>query len=145
MLENRIYRLLKDLNRLTYVNIKGKDVPIHFSGGVIYPRRINGSYSTSDPDIQKALENDHRNGEIWKCISKIPLFKKPEVETLEGETAEVPETPAKTRKVPEIKTVQDAKEYLASRLDGISKATLTNKAKVLEVAARYNIIFPNLP
>lgn len=149
MTENRIYRLVTDLERHTYVNIGGKDVYVAFTGGTLYPRKVHGSFSTSDPSIQKALETDNRYGRVWVCINKKTINKAPVVERAEQPQEDfsqnaVGEIP-KVKSVPEIKTVQDAKEYLASRLDGVTKASLTNKAKVLEVAADYGFEFPNLP
>lgn len=83
------------------------------------------SYTTNDKNMQELLENskEFKNGMI-KIVEEY------------GE----PEKP-KGNEVPEVTTLQQARQYLVEK--GVSIEKLQNKADIKACAAEMNITFPN--
>lgn len=64
------YIALKDFQLITYVRVKGKEHICKFTGGFFNQAEVrNGSYTTSDKDIQDALEKDKRFGSLYALVS----------------------------------------------------------------------------
>ena len=83
------------------------------------------SYTTNDKNVQELLENskEFKNGMI-------------KIAEVYGE----PEKP-KGNEVPEVTTLQQARQYLIEK--GVSIEKLQNKADIKACAAEMNITFPN--
>lgn len=64
------YIALKDFQLITYIRVKGKEHICKFTGGFFNQAEVrNGSYTTSDKDIQDALERDKRFGSLYALVS----------------------------------------------------------------------------
>ena len=145
----------------TYIMVGGHKKLIQFRDGSLKPR-INGRYTTSNPQEIEALDKDaQRPGASFRCVhteGAPDKVTKPKSETPEKQ--EVPDTRAPEefkdqdenpagsvgyKTVPEIKTVQDARKYLADNVEGLTLSKLPNATAVKNAAAKNNIVFPNLP
>lgn len=112
--------------------INGVLTPITFSGGKQgNGRRIKARFSTSDVNIQKAIESDQR-------YSKTVFFEVAYEETKDEKQEEVP-----GKKVYNCNKLQEAVNVLITEY-GEKPSTLTNKAKILEAAKKHQIVFPNI-
>lgn len=92
-------------------------------------------YYTSDEAVQKALEQHHKYGKLFK---EDMLYK-------EHKTVEVKPEPVKKPKTTEVRVscLDDAKDYLSDRL-GISRTKLRSEDSIMAAAAAKNIIFIGL-
>ena len=112
--------------------INGVLTPITFSGGKQgNGRRIKARFSTSDVNIQKAIESDQR-------YSKTVFFEVAYEEVKDEKQEEVP-----GKKVYNCNKLQEAVNVLITEY-GEKPSTLTNKAKILEAAKKHQIVFPNI-
>ena len=110
--------------------INGVLTPITFSGGKQgNGRRIKARFSTSDVNIQKAIESDQR-------YSKTVFFEVAYEEIKDEKQEEVP-----GKKVYNCNKLQEAVNVLITEY-GEKPSTLTNKAKILEAAKKHQIVFP---
>jgi len=64
----KVYETIGTLNRTTVVNIDGREIHISFANGTDTPRLIQGRYSTTNPKIQKALEDSPAFNVRWKLV-----------------------------------------------------------------------------
>ena len=55
-MSTKTYVCVKFLDLTTEVMVNGQIKIIRLKGGIMSPRRINGTYTTNDPDIQEAIE-----------------------------------------------------------------------------------------
>ena len=126
------------------LRIDDKNVFCDFTGGVTTPVLTMGTYATSDPKIQEALESREAYGTQYICISE-PEKKEPEEETKKT----IPETKEDKGEASEVDVVegivnaQQAKEYLAKKYKEITYSMLKNKPMVLAMAEKYKIEFPD--
>jgi hypothetical protein len=103
---------------------------ITFSGGIMDSSGVRPATFTTNKVVEQYVVENHpmfKNGSI-KVISEIDLEPKEET--------------AKTEKVEEVKTLQQARQFLMDM--GVPMEELQSKAKVLEVAKDKGITFPNL-
>jgi hypothetical protein len=103
---------------------------ITFSGGIMDSSGVRPATFTTNKVVEQYVVENHpmfKNGSI-KVISEIDLEPKKET--------------AKTEKVEEVKTLQQARQFLMDM--GVPMEELQSKAKVLEVAKEKGITFPNL-
>lgn len=103
---------------------------ITFSGGIMDSSGVRPATFTTNKVVEQYVVENHpmfKNGPI-KVISEIDLEPKKET--------------AKTEKVEEVKTLQQARQFLMDM--GVPMEELQSKAKVLEVAKEKGITFPNL-
>ena len=103
---------------------------ITFSGGIMDSSGVRPATFTTNKVVEQYVVENHpmfKNGSI-KVISEIDLEPKEET--------------AKTEKVEEVKTLQQARQFLMDM--GVPMEELQSKAKVLEVAKEKGITFPNL-
>lgn len=114
-----------------YVDVNGKRVLITFRGGSLQPK-INGTFQTSDPDLQKVLEKD---------TARDILFQ--EIGSFDDEATDTTKTSEETI-VEGITTVQAAREWLLSNVPGVTQATLPNKTALLAFASQNKIVFKDL-
>jgi hypothetical protein len=155
----KIYQSIHYIELDTYIMVDGHKKLIQFRGGSLKPR-INGKYTTNDPKEIEVLDKDvQRPGTSFKCIhsegtpDKVAKTKPgtPEVSKTEApdeltdqdEDTQVGSVGYKT--IPEVKTVQDARKYLAANVEGLTLSKLPNATAVKNAAAKNNIVFPNLP
>jgi len=126
------------------LRIDDKNVFCDFVGGVTTPVLTMGTFSTSDPKIQEALESREAYGTQYICISE-PEKKEPEEETKETipETKEDKEETLEAEIVKGIVNSQQARNYLAKKYEEITYSMLKNKTMVLAVAEKYKIEFPD--
>lgn len=144
----------------TYVMVKGQKVLIQFTGGSLKPK-INGTYSTSDPDVIAAMDKGIVPDAAYKCISVDTTPDPPSAKPSEPAAKEDP--PAKDlanvpdkdpegappadgsfKEVPGIATVQAAKDYLLANIEGLTQSRLPNGTAVKAVAAENKIHFTDL-
>jgi hypothetical protein len=129
----------------TIIEVGGKRKRITFGGGQIFPVRIDAKFTTSDEEIQKAIE-------LKKAFKNKEIFISTEHEDpKEGEaeskiSAEVLE--GKLNKdgfaeYPEITKVQEAKDVL-HRKYAVPLTELKNKEDALAAASKKKVLFPNL-
>ena len=112
--------------------VNGALLPITFSGGKQgNGRRVKARYSTSDVNIQKAIESDPR-------YSKTIFFEVAYEEVKEEKQDEVP-----GKKVYNFKKLQEAVNVLITEY-GEKPSNLTNKTRILEAAKKHQIVFPNI-
>ncbi|HBE43700.1 MAG TPA: hypothetical protein DDW27_21400 [Bacteroidales bacterium] len=155
----KTYQSIHYIELDTYIMVDGHKKLIQFRGGSLKPR-INGKYTTNDPKEIEVLDKDvQRPGASFKCIhsegtpDKVakPKPEMTEVSKTEGpdefkdqdEDKQVGSVGYKT--IPEVKTVQDARKYLAANVEGLTLSKLPNATAVKNAAAKNNILFPNLP
>ena len=112
--------------------VNGALLPITFSGGKQgNGRRVKARYSTSDVNIQKAIESDPR-------YSKTIFFEVAYEEVKEEKQDEIP-----GKKVYNFKKLQEAVNVLITEY-GEKPSNLTNKTRILEAAKKNQIVFPNI-
>lgn len=147
--ELHIYELLSSMTLYTTVTIKGASVDIMFDGGFVRPYTRRGRFSTSDPDIIKALEEDNSYNILWRKIQPEQIEGS---DTPANETRKEPSKPTTSEDltdytlVPEISSGQKAKAYLLSALEGkITNADLKNNAEIRRVAEENKIRFTDWP
>jgi len=159
MAQTKIYQSIRFHTLDTYVMVDGKQHLIEFRGGTLKPD-IKGKFTTNDPKLIKALDNDSGNGNSFKCIGVIGK-KDPKPDNFKSNPPEGTDEPAQSgeehpdtpdTKVDQkaiiadgISTVQGARDYLVSNVDGLTASKLPNKAAILNAAKANNIVFPHLP
>ena len=112
--------------------VNGLLLPITFSGGKQgNGRKVKARYSTSDVNIQKAIESDPR-------YSKTIFFEVAYEEVKEEKQDEIP-----GKKVYNFKKLQEAVNVLITEY-GEKPSNLTNKTRILEAAKKHQIVFPNI-
>ena len=112
--------------------VNGALLPITFSGGKQgNGRRVKARYTTSDVNIQKAIESDPR-------YSKTIFFEVAYEEVKEEKQDEIP-----GKKVYNFKKLQEAVNVLITEY-GEKPSNLTNKTRILEAAKKHQIVFPNI-
>ena len=112
--------------------VNGTLLPITFSGGKQgNGRRVKARYSTSDVNIQKAIESDPR-------YSKTIFFEVAYEEVKEEKQDEIP-----GKKVYNFNKLQEAVNVLITEY-GEKPSNLTNKTRILEAAKKHQIVFPNI-
>lgn len=126
----KVYRHNYSTGDLKLFEYKGRIVEASFDGGTLSPRRINGSFSTSDPFIQEALESlpDFGTGFF---IERDNAADAPAAVVVED-----------TEQVLGVKNITEAKKYLTERYVTITYSQLKNKPMVLKVMENLNINFP---
>lgn len=144
------YELLSSMSLYTTVTVKGEQVDIFFTGGFIRPYIRRGFFSTSDPDIIKALEEDNSYNILWRKIHPI------NDEISDSDPVDTSETTDPNKVTDEdltgyeinhgINTGQKARAFLLSKLEGkITSSDLRTNADIRKVAEEYKIRFTNWP
>lgn len=162
MAQRKVYQAVNYQYLDTYVMVRGQKTLIQFRGGTLSPK-MNGKYSTDDPDVIAALDEDiKRSGSraSFSCIhtegspdseevkkADAPKAEEPKKEAPEGDgnpPDDDPELPVYVE-VPGITTVQAAKEYLLDRFkDEVKISHLANKEAVIKVATQKYVKFIDL-
>lgn len=112
-----------------------------FDGGSLSPIRVNGKFTTSDPEEQKAIEslpdfNSYFFLERTEAIDEV--VKAPEA----IEAIETPEEMG-IKEVDWVKNILDAKKCLTDDFADVTYAQLKNKLMVMNVMKKKSYYFPN--
>ncbi|MDR3142106.1 MAG: hypothetical protein LBU37_10325 [Tannerellaceae bacterium] len=136
----------KDVVELsTVIEIDGKRKRITFSGGQMFPFKVDAKFTTSDEEIQEAIEKKKafKNKNIF-ISAKYEDPKEGEAESkISAEVLEGKLNKAGFAEYPEITKVQEAKDVL-HRKYGVLLTELKNKEDVLAAASKKKVSFPNL-
>lgn len=161
MQTKKIYRSIHSLSLTICVKVDGSDVYCDFSGGMNSPRRLNGSFGTSNPKLQAAIEKHPRFGVSFN-LSKVVNIGNPDPEpativTPDGTNINVPvgsvvvEPEVKEQPEPEkevenyisqAKNGQEAKNELNRKFQ-VPWSRLKNLTQTRSEAAKLNIVYPN--
>ncbi len=114
-----------------YVMLEGQRALISFRGGSLRPP-INGTFQTTDPKLQSALAKDTARDLTFQEIGSF------------DDEAKEDEATSDVTKVDGIITVQRAREYLISNIEGMTQGSLPNRTAVLAIAAQHKIVFTDL-
>lgn len=139
------YIALKDFQLITYIRVKGKEHICKFTGGFFNQAEVrNGSYTTSDKDIQDALEKDKRFGSLYALVSinGLPLSE------YNASTEEVKNTEKTQSKNDYKELVAEKKQLAIEELKSLFpdveiKLPITNK-ELEEIANGLSCTFVNL-
>jgi hypothetical protein len=129
MFTGAIYR-----SRVVRASTTKGETLVEFGGGGLQLANPNCFFSTSERELQEALE-------------KHPLFNASdgfELHRSEGEDdseAEKPETVKAVKEVKEVKTLDDAKKYILKNHKGYTQADVSTAEKVNELADKLGIRF----
>lgn len=141
----KVYQLKHFLQLETSTVVDGKKVAIKFSGESLYPR-IPGRFEATDPELIAAMDADMKRAGsscAYRCISAEGDDKTKDFEPVEPEEG-APANATDFIKVEEVKTLQEAKEYLVKYVGGMTASRIPNKQAVLNAAKENKIEFPNL-
>jgi hypothetical protein len=147
---NKTYKNLVSQNYGISLTVNGDNVHVNFSGGRRFPVFTYGKYSTSNPDIQKALESHHLYGKDW-TLDETPAIIQEEVviepiqpvQEDEGRIVKTTVTTQNARIVLEPKNVQQAKEWLNKNMS-IPYSKMKLRDHVFNVAEELKIDFINV-
>lgn len=114
-------------NLSTCLTVNGKGVRVKF----ISRDNVNGYFSTSDLDLQRAMEEDYDYG-----------VKFDEYEAVQEQEADM--TPFECTPVTTVDTWQQAKEYMHAAPYNLPLRSLTSPDKIKYAAQSKGITFPNL-
>lgn len=139
------------------LEVEGKRQWIEFKG---LRSQHKGTYTTDDPRIMEALEKRNGYGIEYVVTSTQGEPEKKPNPPAPDTTEESPVTPIvppvadiqppvqnpnpSTKVVPGIKSAAKAREYLLENIEDMKMSELSNKEKVLAVAAAHKISFPDL-
>lgn len=155
----RIYQSKHYQELDTYVSVNGTKRLVQFRGGSLKPK-VNGKFSTTDPALIAAMDKDAaRPGASYKVILKeddpapAPVKEDPAPPAPPAPEPEDPETPPKdttdenpkTLSAEDVKTFHQARKFLTENIEGLTNGMLPNMIAIKEMAAKHNIVFPNLP
>ena len=132
----KTYRNLVSVDFSTTINAGGENVFIHFTGGRLHPKRVNGIYRTSKPDVINALDSHPKYGIDWICISEDRKEEPVEVKPgeIKVEDKMIVTGPANS---------QQAREWL-NKNKGVPFTRMKNRSEVLNMAKENKVEFVNL-
>ena len=149
------YVLINHIDYYTTIFLDGVEETIHFGGGVQNPVVIRrGSFKTNNPRVITELEKHPGFGIIFQLAPGFEpeskkLKKGPAVNPPVTDDAKVDDPPAHKEgdpiDHPEFTTVQAARDFfLGLQLDGVAEDSVSNKNKLIEVAATHGHTFTGL-
>lgn len=134
------YQLTRYKDFTTYLAIDGNLLSIEFTGGFIVPFKYNGTFSTTDNKIAKALEESPNYNSEYIKITSLEV-------TQENSVTVTPINPIDPGKELEpvlgITSGQKARAYLLSRFDELKSSDLRTNDIIIEVALTKGITFPD--
>ncbi len=130
---NKIYQAIGTLELHTNIQVGADVIRVSFVGGSMYPQRKNGTYATTDKDVQEAIEASKGFNVRYKLIEEIPT----EEDTADDNRGEL-------MVLEDITTVQQAKEYLLQNYEGLSANKLRTISQINEVCRELGLSMPNL-
>ena len=147
----------------TNIQVNGKTVRITFKEGFTQPYKYNGTFTTPDPDIIKALESDRGFNSLYKRLDPdpvaderipvkpaIPIAPKAKTNTDQAASAKTGATddppvgdtdPKDLIPVIGITSFQQAKNYFLATFPELKSADLKSIELVKQFAAEKGIIF----
>lgn len=131
----KTYRSLVSVDFATTISVGGEQVFIHFTGGRIHPRRINGIYRTSKPEVITALDNHPKYGIDWVCISEDKKEEPVEVKPGEMKVDDKMLVSGPTNS-------QQAREWL-NKNKGVPFTRMKNRSEVMLMAKEQKVEFVN--
>lgn len=141
----KVYQLKHFLQLETSTVVDGKKVAIKFSGESLFPR-VPGRFEATDPKLIAAMDADMKRAGsdcAYRCI-----LSEGDPKAKDFDPNEPPEDPPVGNedftKAEEVKTLQEAKEYLVKNVEGMTASRIPNKQAVLNAAKENKIEFPNL-
>lgn len=142
----KTYRSIHAKTLIVYIEVNGTGIGCTFNGGMSYPKMLNGSYATANPDIQKVLESHpgfNKQFEVTKEVALKGDVKKTEP-VKETKTTEEPDELVKEGDVIMSEAIngQQAKNEL-NKKHGVPWSKLKNNAMVKEQAKERGILYPN--
>lgn len=173
LIPTHLYRLTQYMRLITTILVNGSPVSLNFDGGTYRPYKRNGSFSTADPDVIKAIESSGGyNLDFVRVSPKIspvtdieqksdkPQEDPPVIDTPEEETSAVipqtppvettpaaPETPVpaapQLTPVPGITSGQKARAYILSKYEEVKSTDLRTNAAIKAIAEEKGITFPD--
>ncbi len=146
----KTYQLINDINLTTPVLCGGKAIMISFTGGMRNSGETlrHGQFTTSDEELQKALEADRGYGRVFRCITPVPVTEKdnpptePQTVETQSVTAEVAVDTSGEEETTETEDVATTESENAPAQDDTVEVVsgVTNKQQALEwLAANRNI------
>ncbi len=141
----------------TYINVGEKKIRITFRGGSNEVRGLNGTYSTTDEEIQNAIESmpEFKNGFI--TIKKIYGDQKSNDTTAKTSTTPTKQEQTKEevvevaedntsgmKQILEANTKQKAARYLSTEYGINNYSEINTIEKIIKVGREHNVCFPNL-
>lgn len=142
------YAIYGKVEMSVLIPVNNAKLRVNFANGVITPSGITpATFSTSDPVVQTAIEN---NRLYLKGVIKLEKsFKIGEVEVNdekpvsdEDKNEKEPESQSSVKSYPDVKNVQSAREILISEYS-IPIAELQDKERIKMKAEELGIEFPN--
>lgn len=142
------YAIYGKVEMSVLIPVNNAKLRVNFANGVITPSGITpATFSTSDPVVQTAIEN---NRLYLKGMIKLEKsFKIGEVEvddekpaSDEDKNEKEPESQSSVKSYPDVKNVQSAREILISEYS-IPIAELQDKERIKMKAEELGIEFPN--
>lgn len=142
------YAIYGKVEMSVLIPVNNAKLRVNFANGVITPSGITpATFSTSDPVVQTAIEN---NRLYLKGMIKLEKsFKIGEVEVNdekpvsdEDKNEKEPESQSSVKSYPDVKNVQSAREILISEYS-IPIAELQDKERIKMKAEELGIEFPN--
>ncbi len=121
------------------VIVDGVSQSITFRGGIASPRRINGSFATSDAAMQAAIEKHPFYKKKYELVKTINMSPKPAPAKV---VEKVPEIEKPEPYVSKAKNAQEARQEL-NRKFSIKLGELKNSAAILDKAEDFNIVYPD--
>lgn len=132
----------------TYVSINSNHliIPIYideitcvveFKGGRTYPERVNGTFSTSNTKLQKALEADkefNNSYRLLRCISSIDE---------QADNVRIKKNSSQKQKIVEVNSRQMAIEWVSSNI-GMDLPNAVTIDRIKKIVAERGYVFPNL-
>ena len=117
------------------IKYQGENKSISLDGGMSSPRRVNGSFSTSDAKLQEAIERHPDFGKSFELVRVIQMEP-----TAPAGEPEKPE-PKPDVYISDAKNAQQAREELNKKFN-IPYNSIKNAKSVLEQADKLNIQYP---
>lgn len=134
---------VKDLS--IYISINGSGMGCTFSGGTSFPKKLNGTFSTTKPEVQAALEAHPWYNKMFSLVDTSVIGQQPfaavEPAKEQPPQEEEPATEGEVYLSP-AKNAQEAKKELNIKFN-IPWSRLKNARQVKREAAERNIQYPN--
>jgi hypothetical protein len=143
----KVYRSKYFLSLTVCVVKAGNVVNCEFAGGIKSPQRVNGSFSTSDPETQMQLEANPRFNKDYYLLKTVEIAPAPipvptPIPAAIPVAENIPVVSEKEGHVSDATNAQQAREELNAKF-GISFSKLKNTAAIMQFAEEYKISYPN--
>lgn len=138
VIKSHTYQLTSMKSMTTYLTVGKEIVTVIFTGGFVVPYKYNGTYTTNDPDVIKAIEASPNYNSVYVKIA--PSADQTEEEEIE-EVKPIPTS--KLESVPRIASGQKARAYILARFDDVNNSHLRTNEDITRIATEKGIRFPD--